>query len=48
MENVGIFYGHFEKFTTMWHVLWLLEYFVVIWNNLFGFGTFYQDKIWQP
>jgi hypothetical protein len=34
MENAGIFYGHLEYSTVIWHILWPVGNVVVIWYSL--------------
>jgi hypothetical protein len=48
MENVCIFYGHFEYFTVIWYILGPFGNDVVIWHifHLFSIGIV-SIKIWQ-
>jgi hypothetical protein len=50
MQNIGIFYGHLEYLTAIWHM-----YFMAIWYILwpFGicfprFGMLYREKSGNP
>jgi hypothetical protein len=48
MENVGIFYDHFEYFTPIWYNSWPLG---IVGGHLVYFslfGMFGPRKIWQP
>jgi hypothetical protein len=48
LENVDIFYGHLEYFTSIWHKLWP---FGIVYGHLVycsHFGMFGRRKIWQP
>jgi hypothetical protein len=44
MENAGIFYGHLEYFTAIWHILWPFGNVVVIWYIFPRFGIVRQEK----
>jgi hypothetical protein len=48
MENVGIFYGRLEYFTTIWYNL--LPFSIVCGHlvHFLRFGMFGPRKIWQP
>jgi hypothetical protein len=48
MENVGIFYEHFEYFTDIWYILWRFGNVVVIWYIFPRFGILCQEKSGNP
>jgi hypothetical protein len=48
MENVGIFYGHLENFTTIWYILWKFGNVVVIWYIFPSFGILCLEKSGNP
>jgi hypothetical protein len=45
MENVVIYSGHLEYFTTIGYMLWAFDNFKAIWCS---FGTSYQEKSGNP
>jgi hypothetical protein len=48
MENVVIFYDHFEYFTAIWYTLWQVgTYSMRSFRTFFHFGLFGPSKIWQ-
>jgi hypothetical protein len=48
MENDGIFYGPWEYFTAIWHMLETFHIFCGHLVNFSSFGMFYQDKSGSP
>jgi hypothetical protein len=48
IENVGIFYGHWQYFTAIWYILWPLGNVVVILYSYPSFWYIVFRKIWQP
>jgi hypothetical protein len=48
MENVGIFYGHWDYFTAMCYIFRPFGNFAVIWYILPGFGTLHKEKSGNP
>jgi hypothetical protein len=41
MENVGIFYGHWEPFTALWYILWQ---FGIL--HMWSFSIFFPILVW--
>jgi hypothetical protein len=48
MENVGIFCGHLEYFTAIWHSILPFGKVFSHWVYLSRFGTFRQEKSGNP
>jgi hypothetical protein len=48
MENVGIFYDHFEDSTAIWCNLWPFDIVCGHLVYVSAFGKFGPIKIWQP
>jgi hypothetical protein len=48
MENVGIFYGHLEYYTTIGYILWPFGKVVEIWYIFSRFGALYREKSGNP
>jgi hypothetical protein len=48
MENVGIFYGHWDYFTAMCYIFRTFGNFAVNWYILPGFGTLHKEKSGNP
>jgi hypothetical protein len=44
MENAGIFFGHLECFTVIWHIVLPFGNVVVIWYIFPRFGILCQEK----
>jgi hypothetical protein len=47
MENVVIYAGHLEYFTTIGYILWTFGNYVVIWY-IFPLWYIVPREIWQP
>jgi hypothetical protein len=48
MENVDLFYGHFEYLMVIWCILWPFGNVVVVWYIFPQFWYTVSRKIWQP
>jgi hypothetical protein len=48
MENVGIFYGHFEYLTALWYIVWPFVTFCDHTVYFSHFGMLYQKKSGNP
>jgi hypothetical protein len=48
IENVVIYFDHWEYFTTIGYILWAFGYFVVIWHTYTSFGISHQEKSGNP
>jgi hypothetical protein len=48
MENVVIYSGHLEYFTTIEYILWAFDNFVVVLVYLSPLWYIVPRKIWQP
>jgi hypothetical protein len=48
MEKVGIFWGHWEYITVIWHLLKPFGNLVAIWYILSHFGKLCQEKSGSP
>jgi hypothetical protein len=48
IDHVGIFCGHLEYFTTIWHVSWPFGVFCGSLVNFSPFWSVVPRKIWQP
>jgi hypothetical protein len=48
VEDVGIFYGHFENYPAIWYFCVHLVHFVAIWYIFPRFGILYQEKSGNP
>jgi hypothetical protein len=48
LENVDIFYGHFECFTDIWDILRPIGTLCVHLVHFSGFGIVYQEKSGNP
>jgi hypothetical protein len=48
IENVVIYSGHLEYFTTNGYITWAFGCFVLIWYIFPRFGILYQEKSGNP
>jgi hypothetical protein len=48
MKNVGIFDGHLEYITAIWHILWPFDNFVAVLYIFPRFGISNKDKSGNP
>jgi hypothetical protein len=48
MENVVLYSGHLEYFTTIGYILWAFGSFVVIWYIFSSLWYIYQEKSGNP
>jgi hypothetical protein len=43
IENIVVYSGPLEYFTTIGYILWAFDNFVFIWHSFPGFGTLWQN-----
>jgi hypothetical protein len=48
LENVNIFYSHWEYFTHIWIILWPVGTFCAHLVRFSGFGIMFQEKSGNP